>query len=116
MANARPFVMVEQLYETALDLLDALAPTCFLEALSAEVSISGDIDTDDGLRADLDEALGLYQEKFGFIFISSSGENSGELLAICRARLGNSAETETQIAFEELRKITEIRLNKLLEQ
>ena len=43
-------------------------------------------------------------------------DNSPEMLAICRARLGNSAPSEIQIAAQEQRKITEIRLNKLLEQ
>jgi 2-oxo-4-hydroxy-4-carboxy--5-ureidoimidazoline (OHCU) decarboxylase len=38
------------------------------------------------------------------------------MLAIARARIGNSLETEIQLAAEEQRKITEIRLTKLLEK
>ena len=59
----------------------------------------------------------LYEQKFGFIFIvCATGKSADEMLAICRARLGNTPETELRIAAEEQRKITEIRLNKLLEQ
>ena len=59
----------------------------------------------------------MYEDKFGFIFIvCATGKSADEMLAICRARLGNSVETELQIAAEEQPKITEIRLNKLLEK
>ena len=69
------------------------------------------------VRNELAEANRLYEAKFGFIFIvCATGKTADEMLAVCRARLGNSLETELQIAAEEQRKITEIRLNKLLEQ
>ncbi len=65
----------------------------------------------------LDEASGLYQKKFGFIFVVSTNEKiDSELLAICKARLRNSVETELSIAAAEHRKVIEIRLNRLLEK
>ena len=71
----------------------------------------------DSLRDQLVEANALYETKFGFIFVVCTVDRSpDEILAICRARLGNSLETELMIAAEEQRKITEIGLNKLLEK
>lgn len=73
--------------------------------------------TVEGVRDDLAGANRLYEAKFGFIFIvCATGKTAGEMLAICHARLGNSAETELQIAAGEQRQITEIRLGKLLER
>jgi 2-oxo-4-hydroxy-4-carboxy--5-ureidoimidazoline (OHCU) decarboxylase len=69
------------------------------------------------VREQLAEANRLYLEKFGFIFIvCATGKSADEMLAICRARFGNSAATELKIAAEEQLKITELRLNKLLEK
>ena len=57
----------------------------------------------------------LYGEKFGFIFIvCATGKSAAEMLDMCRARLGNDYDTEIVIAADEQQKITEIRLNKLL--
>jgi OHCU decarboxylase len=65
--------------------------------------------------AALAEANRSYQEKFGYIFIvCATGKTSEEMLALCRERLDNDPEAELLIAAEEQRKITEIRLNKLV--
>ena len=62
------------------------------------------------------EANRLYEEKFGFIFIvCATGKSAEEMLEICRARLENSYDEELRNAAEEQRKITEIRLKKLLD-
>ncbi len=83
---------------------------------SAGESVS-DALTAAGQDHELAEASSLYEAKFGFIFVLCVGDKSpDEVLAICRARLGNSVETELQIAAEEQRKIIEIKLDKLLEQ
>ena len=59
----------------------------------------------------------MYEERFGFIFIvCATGKSAKEMLAICKARLGNSVETELRLAAVEQEKITEIRLTKLLEK
>ena len=69
------------------------------------------------VRRRLAEANSLYEAKFGFIFIvCASGRAAEEMLLMCQSRLGNSLETEIKTAAEEQRKITEIRLGKLLER
>jgi OHCU decarboxylase len=64
----------------------------------------------------LAEANRLYEEKFGFIFIvCASGKSAEEMLDLCRRRVHNDADSEIRNAADEQRKITEIRLKKLLE-
>ena len=56
-----------------------------------------------------------YEQRFGFIYIvCATGKSSEELLKILNARLKNDAETELRNAAEEQRKITRLRLEKLL--
>jgi OHCU decarboxylase len=56
-----------------------------------------------------------YERRFGHIFIvCATGKSAEELLALARARLRNDAETELRVAAEEQRKITRLRLEKLL--
>ncbi|HLL99808.1 MAG TPA: 2-oxo-4-hydroxy-4-carboxy-5-ureidoimidazoline decarboxylase, partial [Pyrinomonadaceae bacterium] len=70
----------------------------------------------DSVLEALAEANRLYEEKFGYIFIvCATGKSATEMLEICRRRLNNNAAAELGIAAEEQRKITEIRLRKLLE-
>lgn len=57
-----------------------------------------------------------YEEKFGFIYIvCATGRSSDELLAILRERLPNEPGTELRIAAGEQARITQLRLNKLIE-
>ncbi len=138
MAQARPFAMIDDLYKKAETIWFSLSSVDHLEALASHPKIgsrkasptqqakaakwssdeqSGMRSVGDKVKKALAEANRLYLEKFGFIFIvCATGKSAEEMLAICRARLGNSAATELQIAAEEQRKITEIRLNKLLEK
>jgi OHCU decarboxylase len=65
--------------------------------------------------ANLADANRDYEERFGHIFIvCASGRNAAEMLSLAQARLGNDRETELAIAAEEQRKITRLRLEKLL--
>jgi OHCU decarboxylase len=65
--------------------------------------------------ANLADANRDYEERFGHIFIvCASGRNAAEMLALAQARLGNDPATELAIAVEEQRKITRLRLEKLL--
>lgn len=58
-----------------------------------------------------------YEERFGFIFIvCATGKTSDEMLAILHARLQNDPVSELRVAAEEQRKITRLRLEKLLNQ
>lgn len=139
MAEARPFLMVETMFQTAEYIWFSLAPGDWLEAFAAHPKIGSSIapvsiqqtvsagwssdeqsgvqSADARVRDELAEANRLYEKKFGFIFIvCATAKTADEMLSICRARLGNSPETELRLAAEEQRKITEIRLNKLLER
>jgi OHCU decarboxylase len=70
----------------------------------------------DSLLNELKKANRLYEEKFGFIFIvCATGKSAEEMLDICCLRIRNDIDTEIRIAADEQRKITEIRLKKLLE-
>jgi len=57
-----------------------------------------------------------YERRFGFIYIvCASGKSAGEMLAILRNRLNNSPASELREAAEEQKKITRLRLEKLLQ-
>ena len=63
----------------------------------------------------LAEANLQYQQKFGYIFIvCAAGKSAAEMLASLRERLANDPETELHIAAWEQRRITNLRLEKLL--
>jgi allantoicase len=56
-----------------------------------------------------------YQSKFGHVFlIGATGKSSEEILSNLQQRLNNDPEAELRIASEEQRKITRLRLEKLL--
>ena len=56
-----------------------------------------------------------YAERFGHVFlICATGKSAAEILELGRQRLPNDPETELAIAAEEQRKITRLRLEKLL--
>ncbi len=66
--------------------------------------------------AALEEANLEYEERFGYIFmVCATGKSKEEMLAILRERLQNDPGTEIQAAAEEQRKITNLRLEKLLQ-
>ncbi len=67
--------------------------------------------------AALAEANRVYQERFGYIFIvCATAKTSEEMLALLRQRLQNDPGAELRIAAEEQRRITRLRLEKLLRQ
>lgn len=56
-----------------------------------------------------------YLEKFGYIFIvCATGRSAAEMLALLQARLPNPPDTELPLAAKEQKKITRLRLEKLL--
>lgn len=56
-----------------------------------------------------------YEKKFGFIFIvCATGKSASEMLDLLTARIGNSREEEIKNASIEQRKITKIRIEKML--
>jgi allantoicase len=56
-----------------------------------------------------------YQDRFGYVFIvCAAGKTAPEILSILRDRLKNDPETELRVAADEQRKITRLRLERLL--
>ena len=71
----------------------------------------------DQTRRRLAEANRDYRARFGYIFIvCATGKTGDEMLALLEVRLRHDPGDELRIAAEEQRKITQLRLNKLLEQ
>ena len=76
----------------------------------AGVSGSGD-----AVLAELAAGNRAYEERFGHIYlVCAAGRSAAELLAILRDRLSNDPVTERQVTRDELRKINELRLKKLI--
>ena len=68
-------------------------------------------------RRRLADANRDYEARFGYIFIvCAAGKTAQEVLALLGRRLRHDADEELRIAAEEQRKITQLRLRKLLEQ
>ncbi|HVH41082.1 MAG TPA: allantoicase [Labilithrix sp.] len=69
-------------------------------------------------QAVLDELRAVnktYEERFGRIYIvCATGKSAEEMLAIAKERLANDPETELRRAADEQRKITELRLEKMV--
>ena len=138
MTDARPFPSLEHLFRAAEEAWFTLPVADHLEAFAAHPKIGDQkransqndraADWSAGEQSGVDHAgestleelakiNALYHEKFGFIFIvCATGKTSEEMLAIAKARIGNSVETELGIAAEEQNKITRIRLEKILEK
>ena len=67
-------------------------------------------------KAALAEGNREYEQRFGFIFIiCATGKSAEEILAALNGRLISDADAELRVAAEEQRKITQLRLQKLLE-
>jgi OHCU decarboxylase len=70
----------------------------------------------DEMRIGLARLNDEYEERFGFIYIvCAAGRSAGELLEFARKRMKNDRDTELRVAAEEQRKITRLRLEKLLD-
>jgi OHCU decarboxylase len=135
MVDARPFADRKALLETADNLWVGLQAEDWLEAFGAHPRIgeraladarerearwseqeqAGARDADSDTLAELAEMNRTYEARFGHIFlISATGRSAEEMLTALRARLDNDAATELGMAAEEQRKITRLRLEKLL--
>jgi OHCU decarboxylase len=135
MTEARPFSGAADVFSRADDIWRRLAPPDWLEAFRAHPRIGESVSAPDGSatsdwsrqeqagasRADAAtrEALAAgnaeYERRFGYIFIvCATGRSAGEMLTMLQARLPNDPAVELQTAAEEQRKITRLRLEKLL--
>jgi OHCU decarboxylase len=138
MAAERPFEVVAELLESTDRIWWELEPKDWLEAFSHHPKIgekrAAPAQSSEAARWSEQEQVGTrnareellrelaalnraYEERFGFIFIvCATGKTTEEMLALLRERLGNDLDTELRIAAEEQRRITHLRLRKLLEQ
>jgi OHCU decarboxylase len=67
--------------------------------------------------AELKDENRRYEARFGHVFlISASGRSADEILAALRLRMNNDPATEVAVAAEELRKITRLRLERMLNE
>ena len=138
MLAARPFEDEAALFTTADAEWWALAREDWLEAFAAHPRIGSQRDVDkktgtekawssgeqagaarasEGTREALTRTNAEYEGRFGHIYIvCATGKSAEEMLALARARLANDAEAELRVAADEQRKITRIRLRKLLDE
>ena len=128
MVAARPFLSLDDLESHADQAWQSCSTKDYLEAFSAHPKIGqragGEWSAKEQAAAataatDVSTALARanaeYEERHGFIFIvCATGKSAADMLAILEARLGNDTDTEIQNAAEEQRKITQLRLRKLL--
>ena len=129
-AAGRPYADLEALQAAADEVWRELGPTDWLEALEAHPRIgeaggrSADWSRQEqagvgGADADVRERLAAgnaeYEARFGHVFlISAAGRDADEILDALQARLGNDPETELRVAAGEHRRITRLRLEKLV--
>ncbi|MFE5580946.1 2-oxo-4-hydroxy-4-carboxy-5-ureidoimidazoline decarboxylase [Kitasatospora sp. NPDC056531] len=72
---------------------------------------------DQAILDELHEANAAYEAKFGHVFlICATGRTAATMLASLRDRHPNDPATEAEIVRGELRKINDIRLNRLLDE
>jgi OHCU decarboxylase len=135
MGDARPFASFGALTAAADRSFDALTPEDWMEAFASHPRLGekknvhqsdtanawsaseqsrvedAEVDTKRTL-AELNER---YFQKYGFTFIlCASGRSAAEMVDSVRSRLGNSKEEERRIAAGEQRKITRLRLERLV--
>src|SRR3954468_5056775 len=137
MISARPFQTREQLFTTADAIWNSLDRSDWLDAFSHHPRIGesaaaavqsvraahwsageqGSVHRAPETIRDAQRAMNVqYERKFGYIYIvCASGNSADELLAIAEARLANDPDREIAVAADEQRKITRLRLEKLLE-
>jgi 2-oxo-4-hydroxy-4-carboxy-5-ureidoimidazoline decarboxylase len=136
MAARRPFHSLDALLAAADDVWWSLDPTDWREAFShhprigesvsavaqderardwASTEQAGVATARDTVRIALAAANREYERKFGYIYIvCASGKSAEEMLSLARERLANAPDAELRVAAEEQRKITRLRLEKLL--
>jgi len=129
MAASRPFDSAETMAQTGDTIWSSLERVDWLEAFAAHPKIgersasswaaaeqagtgNASVDVRDRLAASNRD----YEARFGYIFIvCATGKSAGEMLALLDERLTNDPDEELHIAAEEQRKITRLRLAKLLD-
>ena len=137
MVAARPFAAVAQMVEAADRIWAGLSPNDWLQAFRRHPPIGGNKlaqkqsskarrwsakeqsnvqKTSPEMWPVLGAANAAYQARFGYIFIvCATGKTTEEMLALLKQRLANDPGSELRVAAEEQRKITRLRIERLLE-
>jgi len=128
MASGRPFEDWNAMLETASATWSSLSPDDWQEAFRGHPRIGEraaarwSSDEQSGTRSAAPETMKAvadanreYEQKFGHVFlICATGRTADEMLASLRQRMENDAATELRVAADEQRKITALRLEKLV--
>ena len=126
--EARPFGSWQNLVQTADKTWMKLGREAWLEAFSAHPRIgekkadrfstgeqAGTASASTETMSALAQVNREYEEKFGHVYlVCATGRTADEMLAFARERMSNSPDDELRIAAEEQRKITRLRLMKLV--
>jgi OHCU decarboxylase len=131
-AAGRPYADVAALQQAADEIWTGLSPDGWLEALEAHPRIgerggasadwsrqeqAGVGDAGDDVRERLARGNADYEARFGHVFlISAAGRSADEILAALDERLGNDPGTELAVAAGEHRRITRLRIERLIEK
>jgi OHCU decarboxylase len=131
MTEARPFASLDVMQQTADAICTSLDREDWLEAFAAHPAIgdepagtsqwsaaeqSGMRSADADMKSRLSAMNREYRKRFGYIFIvCATGKSAGEMVALLTERLSHDPAGELAIAAEEQRKITALRLAKLLD-
>ena len=129
-ARGRPYADFESLWAACEAAWSGLAPADWLGAFAAHPRIGergghapGSSEREQssvhaatrGTRDALAEENRRYEARFGHVFlISASGRTAGEILAALRQRMSNDPSAEIEVAAAEHRKITRLRLERML--
>jgi OHCU decarboxylase len=146
MAAERPFTSVDAMFRAAEATWSGLDRADWLEAFAAHPQIGqraggsggsggpGEAGGADTARWSAEEQAGMsaaaeatrlrlasanreYEARFGYIFIvCATGKTAGAMLELLERRLPNDPDAEIQIAADEQRTITRLRLAKLLDE
>jgi OHCU decarboxylase len=130
-AAGRPYADLAALQRAADQVWLGLGPRDWLEAFAAHPRIGSGGGASPGWSRqeqacvggagrDVQERLARgnaeYEARFGHVFlISAAGRGADELLAALTERLGNDPATELRVAADEHRRITRLRLERLME-
>jgi OHCU decarboxylase len=128
MVAARPFANRNDLLQKSDHIWQSLQRGDLLQAFAAHPQIgsraaqgwaageqAGARDADSSVSTRLAALNREYESRFGYIFIvCATGKSAAEMLELFEPRLENEPGTELQVAAEEQRKITRLRLEKLL--
>jgi OHCU decarboxylase len=129
-AAGRPYADLAALQRAADEVWRGLGPEDWMEAFAAHPRIGegGGVSADwsrqeqagvGGAAPEVQDRLARgnaeYEARFGYVFlISAAGRDAEEILAALTERLGNDPATELRVAADEHRRITRLRLERLM--